>query len=305
MKKILLVPFLFVLYSANSQSCKFWDAENDKYISVSWTGECKNGFAEGYGTASWEKGVATGKSINGKLNDYARVEYLACYTLEGNFTNGELNGQGIKTDASGNIITGNWTNGNAEGSSFIMYYKAQDNYYVFSNVIDGKPEGKAYMKKDGEITNLFFRGGVCDDYSVKTENEATVSNEILGYAIGGLIVAGGIYAVVNYIRETGASYGNYSSAPSNSNMTNCYEIISSNYPITVCGFDLAGYKIHCTEKDRDLIVIYYPTTTSGDCIFRRNEGWYSHGCDITDSQWSLLTYEKSFEEAANEACDCE
>lgn len=139
-----------------------------------------------------------------------------------------------------------------------------------------------------------------------SSNNTSISTEgavALTIISGALLVKGIEWLADNSGRNYPSS--NPSSAPSNSNPTKCYEIINNNYPITVCGFDLVGYKIHCNKKDRDLIVIYYPTTSSGDCIFRRNEGWYSHGCDITDSQWSLLTYEKSFEEAAKEACDCE
>lgn len=84
----------------------------------------------------------------------------------------------------------------------------------------------------------------------------------------------------------------------------CYSIKESNYKTTICGYELSGYKIHCNSKDKDVILIYYPTTGSGNCLFNRTEGWHSKGTGITDSQWSYVTSKKTFEEAAKEYCNC-
>lgn len=89
------------------------------------------------------------------------------------------------------------------------------------------------------------------------------------------------------------------------NSATCYSILNSNYKTTVCGYDLTGYKIHCNDKNQDVLLIYYPTTGSGDCFFKKNEGWYSHGTGVTDTQWYFVTYKKSFEEAASEYCNCD
>lgn len=117
----------------------------------------------------------------------------------------------------------------------------------------------------------------------------------------------------NYFTQSGTNWVSIKSIISglttsntvSKNSATCYSILNSSYKTSVCGYDLTGYKIHCNDKNQDVLLIYYPTTGSGDCFFKKNEGWYSHGTGVTDTQWYIVTYKKSFEEAANEFCNCD
>jgi len=78
--------------TATNQPCKIWNPNPQPSESVTWSGECKDGYASGEGHLRWE--------VNGKLD----AEY------NGHYANGKRNGHGVLTLADGRRIEGAWAN---------------------------------------------------------------------------------------------------------------------------------------------------------------------------------------------------
>ena len=78
--------------TATNQPCKIWNPEPQPNESVTWSGECKDGYASGEGTLRWTE--------NGKPD----VEFT------GRYANGKRNGRGVIVTPDGKRIEGEWLN---------------------------------------------------------------------------------------------------------------------------------------------------------------------------------------------------
>ena len=97
--------------------CRIVDENNSPAVSISWTGSCKNKFAEGYGILTWynqgqESARYTGLVHQGNLNGKGKFTFPNTrYALEGNFSNGTLEGKGKTTFATGLEMEGTFIEG--------------------------------------------------------------------------------------------------------------------------------------------------------------------------------------------------
>jgi hypothetical protein len=73
--------------------CKVWNSSPDASKTVNWSGECKDGMANGKGTAQWY--------LNGAKEDL----------YEGGMAEGKRHGQGKRVWATGNVFDGVWEKG--------------------------------------------------------------------------------------------------------------------------------------------------------------------------------------------------
>ena len=78
--------------TATNQACKIGNPMPQPNESVTWSGECKDGYASGEGVLRWTE--------NGK----ADVEY------RGRYANGKRNGHGVIIDPDGKRFEGDWVN---------------------------------------------------------------------------------------------------------------------------------------------------------------------------------------------------
>src|SRR5262249_12798931 len=78
--------------TATNQPCKIWNPMPQPNESVTWSGECKDGYASGEGVLSWTE--------NGKPDVVFRARYA----------NGKRNGPGVIIDPDGKRFAGNWLN---------------------------------------------------------------------------------------------------------------------------------------------------------------------------------------------------
>ena len=82
----------------DSQSgCKVWKPNLQPNESVTWSGDCADGYASGNGTARWS---SVGKEL---------------LTYEGTFRAGVLQGKGVMTAAGGDRYEGNYKDGKRDG----------------------------------------------------------------------------------------------------------------------------------------------------------------------------------------------
>jgi hypothetical protein len=76
--------------TATNQRCKLWNPEPQADESVTWSGDCKDGFANGNGVLKWTE--------NGKPD----VEF------DGEYRNGKRNGRGVLITPDGDRVEGVW-----------------------------------------------------------------------------------------------------------------------------------------------------------------------------------------------------
>lgn len=167
LKRILL--FLYFLV----QSAYLFSQENDstckvllKEISGSYNGPCKNGLAEGKGTALGEDSY-TGFFQNGLPEGKGKYTYKNGNVFTGYWKNGLKNGEGkFKNVANGKttFISGYWSDGNYVGPSKPDVYRITNVNNIESHTIEKiaadenlieisfEKVAKKYIPKDLEIT---------------------------------------------------------------------------------------------------------------------------------------------------------
>ena len=122
-----------------ASGCKAWNAFPEPDESISWSGPCVGGVAEGWGVLQWyragqpadrftgrlQKGKHDGWGIyafangdvyaggwrDGAFHDHGLYIDADGNRYEGEFRNGRAEGMGTRWDADGSVLTGVWTNG--------------------------------------------------------------------------------------------------------------------------------------------------------------------------------------------------
>lgn len=79
--------------TTTNQPCKVWNPEPQPDESVTWSGDCKDGFATGKGILRWTE--------NGKPDE----------AFDGEMRNGKPNGHGVLTTPEGDRVEGVWVDG--------------------------------------------------------------------------------------------------------------------------------------------------------------------------------------------------
>jgi hypothetical protein len=70
--------------------CKIWNQAPEPHETITWSGPCKDGYADGTGTLQWIE--------NGKKGD----------RYDGEYGHGKRNGHGIVTEHNGTRVEGDW-----------------------------------------------------------------------------------------------------------------------------------------------------------------------------------------------------
>jgi len=104
-------------FNANKSGCKIWLDEAGEGDSLTWNGECKDGFAAGKGFMQWYqhgKLAATyrGGMKAGKFDGQGRFEILGYGRFDGRFVDGSINGKGAAYFNNGGKTIGNFVDGN-------------------------------------------------------------------------------------------------------------------------------------------------------------------------------------------------
>lgn len=107
--------------------CQVWSENYSPNDSITWKGNCKENFADGFGTLTWfqnQKTVATyvGKMEKGNPNGKGKYIINDYGIIQGNFLNGLLNGQGMAEYFNfGQKHIGTFKNGILNGEGEINY----------------------------------------------------------------------------------------------------------------------------------------------------------------------------------------
>ncbi|WP_417911949.1 MORN repeat-containing protein, partial [Candidatus Electronema sp. TJ] len=188
--KYMMTAFLFCLSSAFAHAedsgntsaqggwiadaktgCKVWNPVPASDESITWSGECKDGNAEGKGTLEWYSHSELQSTITGVLHDGRCAQECAVkmksgdsYTgemkdnlphgkgeitradgskYEGEFKDGERSGKGTLKFASGEVYSGEWKNGKMHGKGELSSTDGKHKYT--GEFKDDVPHGPGVM----------------------------------------------------------------------------------------------------------------------------------------------------------------
>jgi len=140
-------------FKDEKSGCLIWKDDTNPDITISWSGKCKDNYAEGEGTLTWyEKGntiaVYNGSVKKGVLNGFGKFTYNGWGTMEGNFVDGAIQGEGKIEYASGKRISGSFINGNLIALNKSYIEKLQK--------IDTGIADVSGIYAGGDLKNLFY-----------------------------------------------------------------------------------------------------------------------------------------------------
>jgi hypothetical protein len=144
-------------------------------VSVTYTGEVKDGKPNGMGVATYKSGNAiryVGSFVNGMYNGKGTMFFNNGVFLTGEWKNGKLNGKGSFLSENGVLYIGDFVNGVKEGKG-ILFYK--DNGMIMGGFSNDKLSGRSYqIFADGSvISDVIYRddkrNGMGYQYEIKTK----------------------------------------------------------------------------------------------------------------------------------------
>jgi len=96
--------------------CVVWDPSPTAGETVSWSGPCVGGKAQGKGVLQWYVNGQAHDRVEGEYrggikNGYATVAFASGLRFQGTFKDGKAHGEGTRTGADGVVYSGQWTNG--------------------------------------------------------------------------------------------------------------------------------------------------------------------------------------------------
>jgi len=105
---------------ADKNGCRLWDPYPQPDESISWSGACKDGYANGNGAAQWFEGGQPsdryeGEYANGHSNGYGVYSWAQGDRYEGEFKAGVISGRGARTKANGGRYEGEFRDGIENG----------------------------------------------------------------------------------------------------------------------------------------------------------------------------------------------
>ena len=120
-----------VTWIEDKSGCKVANTFPRPGESITWTGACKEGYADGSGVLQW--------FMNGKEDD----------RFEGNLAMGWAEGKGVLHKSDGGKYEGDWKHSIQEGSG---RYEAPDGSFYDGEWKNGKPHGQGqYRRPDGKV----------------------------------------------------------------------------------------------------------------------------------------------------------
>jgi hypothetical protein len=142
---------------ADTKGCKVANPYPQPKETITWTGGCQNGFAEGDGVLQW---FEDGKPV---------VRY------EGHLSKGWASGHGILTSANGTTYKGEWKDSRENGDGRLEW---PDGSWYEGQWRDGKPNGYGqYRSPEGRILTGKFVDGQFEPGEREEENLPSGQNK--------------------------------------------------------------------------------------------------------------------------------
>jgi hypothetical protein len=108
-------------YIADKNGCKIANPSPKPLETVTWSGSCKDGYAEGQGTMQWYDdnqpgALYQGTLVHGALSGKGKLTLPNGATYEGGWLDGKQSGTGVLTAIDGGDYRGEWKNGEPDGA---------------------------------------------------------------------------------------------------------------------------------------------------------------------------------------------
>lgn len=112
--------------------CKVYNPNPLPNESITWQGDCKEGYAHGTGTLHFLKDgkineTFVGTYQNGRANGQGIAKFSNGDRYEGGWQDDKMHGTGVYTTARGSVYTGEWVNGSMHGKG--VYRHANGSRY--------------------------------------------------------------------------------------------------------------------------------------------------------------------------------
>ncbi len=136
----------------SNAGCKLWNGAPQPNETVTWTGECRNGYAEGVGVEEWYQDQklterVEGLLIEGKLNGKGTSTWATGETYVGSWRDSQYHGKGIHILPNGERYEGQWAGGKRNGTGINILPNGERYEGQWE---DGKRQGKGkYSWPDG------------------------------------------------------------------------------------------------------------------------------------------------------------
>ena len=141
--------------------CHVWNPGLAPGATVTWTGGCGGGFAQGMGTLTWlwdgNRQTATGRLEDGRRNGHWLFRFPNGDVQEGPMADDTRNGHWVLRYADGNVWEGSNVNGARNGRWVIRYADGAVGEGLF---VDDEPDGTWVIRAaDGTVEERVFRDG--------------------------------------------------------------------------------------------------------------------------------------------------
>ena len=136
--------------------CYVWNRIPQPGVTVTWTGECSGGLAQGTGSLTWiwdgNEQVETGRLQDGKWNGDGVIRDRYGHVSEGPYVDGELTGHWILRYTSGHVSEGPYVDSARHGDWVSRYF---DGLVEEGPYVDGERHGDWVIRSaDGEYTSV-------------------------------------------------------------------------------------------------------------------------------------------------------
>ena len=149
----------FYLGDAN---CRIFNPSPRNDEKISWSGACKDGYADGRGVLQWYQQEKPGSRYEGTMekgrpHGSGVYSYTSNARYVGEFKNGKRHGKGVLTSPDGTTLTATFVDGEAVGD---VERSSLSGYRYKGGWKNGKPEGKGLVKyTDGALYEGDFKEG--------------------------------------------------------------------------------------------------------------------------------------------------
>ncbi len=134
---------------ADENGCKVYNPMPQQEETISWSGECRNGFADGSGTLDWFIGGQLEERYEGELNmGWADGEgtYVSRRGVryKGGWKNSLQNGKGTIQNPDGSVYQGEWKDGKPHGWGM---YRAPNGETLEGEWVDGELKSESGSRR--------------------------------------------------------------------------------------------------------------------------------------------------------------
>ena len=160
---------------AQRPECYVWNENPQPADSVTWTGECAGGLAQGTGTLTWtsdgNQQTETGRLQNGTYNGYWVIRFPSGQIQEGPYVDGEQNGHWVLRFADGGVSEGPYVNSERNGHWVLRY---ADGDVAEGPFVDGEMNGHWIIRSRSIIQEGPYVDGKRDGLWVARMEGSTV-----------------------------------------------------------------------------------------------------------------------------------